>query len=188
MGIRTNGNLGQHFQKQATKLGPILSKQNIVIAQVGEEKDPSMSGTYSSKGQTTLNQRAYVIRNGLLHLGPDNISVDLASYYDRKIVVIYGNCLSSHFSPFWSKSSQVSLLEPERKNKPCYSHDENPKSINKISPKKIAKETCRLLGIDFDYPYWHTLQDIPENCSIPTLKMIGTLMCEFIYRKNYENK
>ena len=42
--------------------------------------------------------------------------------------------------------------------------------------------------IDFDYPYWHTLQDIPENCSIPTLKMIGTLMCEFIYRKNYENK
>ena len=42
--------------------------------------------------------------------------------------------------------------------------------------------------IDFDYPYWHTLQDIPKNCSIPTLKMIGNLMCEFIYRKNYENK
>ena len=42
--------------------------------------------------------------------------------------------------------------------------------------------------IDFDYPYWHTINDIPENCSAKTLKIIGNLMCEFIYKKNYENK
>ena len=45
--------------------------------------------------------------------------------------------------------------------------------------------------IDFNYSsenqnLWHTLQDIPENCSKSTLKIIGNLMCEFIYRKNYE--
>ena len=42
--------------------------------------------------------------------------------------------------------------------------------------------------IDFDYPYWHTLDDIPENCSANTLKIVGNVMCEFIYRKDYEEK
>ena len=42
--------------------------------------------------------------------------------------------------------------------------------------------------IDFDYPYWHTLQDIPENCSEESLKIVGNVICEYIYRKNYENK
>jgi len=42
--------------------------------------------------------------------------------------------------------------------------------------------------IDFDYPYWHTLDDIPANCSASTLKIVGNLMSEFIYRKEYEIK
>tara|TARA_B100000029_G_scaffold510689_1_gene602768 strand:- start:579 stop:1496 length:918 start_codon:yes stop_codon:yes gene_type:complete len=42
--------------------------------------------------------------------------------------------------------------------------------------------------IDFDYPYWHTLQDIPEHCSEKSLKIVGNVMCEYIYRKNYESK
>ena len=42
--------------------------------------------------------------------------------------------------------------------------------------------------IDFDYPYWHTLEDTPDKCSPKTLKIVGNLMCEFIYRKDYETK
>ena len=42
--------------------------------------------------------------------------------------------------------------------------------------------------IDFDYPFWHTLEDIPKNCSEKTLKIVGNVVCEFIYRKDYENK
>ena len=42
--------------------------------------------------------------------------------------------------------------------------------------------------IDFDYPYWHTLDDIPENCSDKGLKIVGDVLCEYIYRKDYENK
>ena len=42
--------------------------------------------------------------------------------------------------------------------------------------------------IDFDYPFWHTLEDIPKNCSSKTLKIVGNVVCEFIYRKDYENK
>ena len=40
--------------------------------------------------------------------------------------------------------------------------------------------------IDFDYPnkninYWHTLQDVPENCSAKTLEIVGTVITHYIY-------
>ncbi len=43
--------------------------------------------------------------------------------------------------------------------------------------------------IDFEYPnskvnYWHTIQDIPENCSIESLEAVGTVMTQFIYRQD----
>lgn len=40
--------------------------------------------------------------------------------------------------------------------------------------------------IDFNYPnqminYWHTLQDIPQNCSPNSLEQVGTLIATYIY-------
>lgn len=35
--------------------------------------------------------------------------------------------------------------------------------------------------IDFDYPYWHTLQDTPDKCSPESLKAIGDVMAKVIY-------
>jgi len=40
--------------------------------------------------------------------------------------------------------------------------------------------------IDFDYPnnyvnFWHTTQDLPENCSAESLGQIGTLLVHYIY-------
>ncbi len=40
--------------------------------------------------------------------------------------------------------------------------------------------------IDFNYPntkknYWHTLKDIPENCSVESLKAVGTVVTTYIY-------
>ena len=45
--------------------------------------------------------------------------------------------------------------------------------------------------IDFDYPnpevnYWHTIKDIPENCSQESLEAIGTVITQFIYRQDAE--
>ena len=33
------------------------------------------------------------------------------------------------------------------------------------------------------YTYWHTLQDTPENCSAKTLKIVGDVVAETIYRE-----
>ncbi len=35
--------------------------------------------------------------------------------------------------------------------------------------------------IDFDYPYWHTLQDTPDKCDPQSLKVIGDVMAKVIY-------
>jgi len=34
--------------------------------------------------------------------------------------------------------------------------------------------------IDFDYPYWHTIQDTPDKCSVKSLEIIGNALLEFI--------
>ncbi|MEA2104932.1 MAG: M28 family peptidase [Candidatus Cloacimonadota bacterium] len=37
--------------------------------------------------------------------------------------------------------------------------------------------------IDFDYPYWHTLEDTPDKCSAESLQQIGDVLVKFIYSK-----
>ncbi len=34
--------------------------------------------------------------------------------------------------------------------------------------------------IDFDYPYWHTLQDTPEHCSATSLEIVGRTIESFL--------
>ena len=46
--------------------------------------------------------------------------------------------------------------------------------------------------IDFKYPnsftnYWHTMNDIPENCSAHSLQQVGKLMVDYIYNRKFYN-
>ena len=36
--------------------------------------------------------------------------------------------------------------------------------------------------IDFDYKYWHTEFDTPENCSAESLESVGRVVAEIIYK------
>ena len=38
--------------------------------------------------------------------------------------------------------------------------------------------------IDFNYPYWHSVEDTPDKCSPESLKTIGRLLLELIYSSN----
>jgi hypothetical protein len=56
-----------------------------------------------------------------------------------------------------------------------------------IPLNKIAGiPTCDI--IDFDYPYWHTTQDIPENCSGESLAKVGRVLLEWLERPGVEFK
>jgi hypothetical protein len=35
--------------------------------------------------------------------------------------------------------------------------------------------------IDFDYPYWHTLEDTPDKCSAESLNQVGKVLVGYIY-------
>lgn len=35
--------------------------------------------------------------------------------------------------------------------------------------------------IDFDYPYWHTLEDTPDRCSPYSLEQVGKLLVDVVY-------
>lgn len=35
--------------------------------------------------------------------------------------------------------------------------------------------------IDFDYPYWHTLEDTPDKCSPESLGAVGSVLLEYIW-------
>lgn len=37
--------------------------------------------------------------------------------------------------------------------------------------------------IDFDYPYWHTMQDTPDKCSPNSLYVVGQTLLELLYQK-----
>ena len=37
--------------------------------------------------------------------------------------------------------------------------------------------------IDFDYPFWHTLQDTPDKCSSHSLYVVGQTLTNLIYRE-----
>lgn len=39
--------------------------------------------------------------------------------------------------------------------------------------------------IDFDYPAWHTIKDVPENCSAESLGKVGRVVLEILYRGGY---
>jgi hypothetical protein len=82
-----------------------------------------------------------------MHVGADSFAAHVASGYGKKIVAIYSNNNINNVKPYWTEEKDMFLIEPERKNKPNYSAEENPKSINKIKPEVIANAILNLLQI-----------------------------------------
>jgi hypothetical protein len=41
--------------------------------------------------------------------------------------------------------------------------------------------------IDFDYPYWHTLKDLPKHCSAESLGAVGRVVLAWIYQRGGRN-
>jgi glutaminyl-peptide cyclotransferase len=40
--------------------------------------------------------------------------------------------------------------------------------------------------IDFDYPYWHTIQDTPDKCSADSLQIVGRVLENLVYREELD--
>jgi len=127
---------------------PYLQKNNINIVQIGGKDDKPILNCVNLCGQTKISQAAFIIKNGILHLGADSFAAHIASGYDKKIVALYSNNNINNVKPYWTKAEDMILLEPKLNRKPQYSAHEMPKSINSIKPEEIAKSILKLLNIE----------------------------------------
>lgn len=129
---------------------PYLQKENIHIIHIGAKDDKPINNTINFCGQTKISQAAYIIKNGLIHVGADSFGAHIASGYGKKIVALYSNNNINNVKPYWTKSEDMILLEPKLGKKPQYSVNEIPKTINSIKPELIAQSILKLLNIKFN--------------------------------------
>jgi hypothetical protein len=136
-----------YWEEVVGLLTPFLQKHNIHIIQIGGEKDKPVQGCYNLCGQTKIQQAAYIIKNGLLHLGADSFAAHIASGFNKKIVALYSNNNIENVKPYWSNEKDLTLVKANLNKKPSYSASEFPKQINEIKPELIAQYVLDALNI-----------------------------------------
>lgn len=76
----------------------------------------------------------------------------------------------------WATAKQLQIQEFVPRPKYFINDDHVPLRMTGGIP------TCDI--IDFDYPHWHTTQDIPENCSAHSLGLVGRVILSWL-QNNY---
>lgn len=142
-------------------LHPILEKEGIKIVQIGGEKENPIAGCYFVAGSLTIRESAYVVKNSLLHLSADSYSAHLAGHYNIPLVALYSNNYVENVRPYFRNDDNQILLDGkvymshslDKRIKPSFAFDENPKSINFIPIEDIINGVCKLLNINYRFPY-----------------------------------
>jgi hypothetical protein len=139
-----------YWNETKNLLEPFFKKLNIKTLQIGLEKDPSLSCDIDLRGRTNMRQMAYIVKNCDLFIGVDSFPAHLAGFFNRKMVSIYSNSFAACVRPYWGDRSNQKIIETDRPDgeKPSFSFNENPKTVNRIKPEKIANSALSLLGLD----------------------------------------
>lgn len=122
---------------------------NYDIIQTGGLLDPKCVGAnHDYLGKTSYNSLAFLIKNAKLHLGFDSLPVHLASYYDIKIVALYGY-YASMSKPYFSAIENIKIFEPDFSGiKPTFHYNDPYNLIQTIDPGQVANAVFDLLGVD----------------------------------------
>ena len=148
-----------YFNCVVWMLKPVLEKHGIEIVEIGSNGQIAQRGTHSIIGKTSMSQAFGVIRNAMLILGVDSVSLHAAGIYDVPLVGVYSNAnyIEAVKPYFGSKEKQILMHCETGDSKPTFSFEEFPKSINTIKPEVIVQSVCKLLGLEFNFPF-KTLQ------------------------------
>ena len=92
-GLGTEAMRYNHWQLVVDLIQPKLEELGIKIIQMGEKDCKPLDKCYLAIGQCDFNQKAYVIKNSLVHVSSNNETSHIASAYDTKLVTLYPhNC------------------------------------------------------------------------------------------------
>lgn len=142
------------WQDSLSILIPILNKNNIKILQIGANNERPYGGCIHLMGQTNINQVTYLIKNSIGVLSTDTFAQHIADAYNVKSAVLISNNYSNNVKGYFNPRNQI-VLEPPREDgeKPCLALQEIPKSINRIKPEQIAQAACKMLNLEYNFPY-----------------------------------
>ncbi len=145
-----------YWQDSINFISPVLESKGIRILQVGGANEAQYSNVIDLRGKTTMSQLAYIIKNAMLHVGPDSFGVHIASTYDVPIVGLYSISPSSVSGPYFGTKSKQILFDAylrQGNGKASYQPQEHPKSINLIHPEEIANAIFKLLDLNIKVPF-----------------------------------
>lgn len=134
---------------------PILQKNNIAIVQVGAKDEKPLKFCMQTQGNTSWGQLEYIVSKSLLVLSTDSVSSHLGGHYNLPLVTLISNNYSDCVKPYFGDKSKQIILEPDReKLQPMFALDEpTPKQIDSIKPEQIVNSVCKLLNLEFIYPF-----------------------------------
>lgn len=127
----------------------ILNKiPGISIVQIGDKKDPLIKNCIDMRG-FEIRQSAFIVENSLLLISGDSIYLHIAGQKNIPFIGLFAVTPVQSSMPFYK--GYYSILESHRNgNKPTYSADELPKTINLINPEDIANEIGKVLDFTVD--------------------------------------
>lgn len=138
-----------YWQEVISLILSSLKESNVNILQFCGQNDQKLINSYTVTGYNA-NQKAYLIKNCIAYIGSNSLGLQLASSYNKKIVGLYGNIYASQNRPYWSDEKDIQLIEAfDKKSKPSYSPQENPKVINNIKPNILGQAILDSLNIKY---------------------------------------
>lgn len=152
-----------------------LRERQIAVVQIGGSQDEYINGCSDYRGVTTFRQCAHVVKHAMAHVGNDSVWAHVAGAFNIPLVELFGLTLAASVKPQWYNEDKSFFLEPDRgKQKPSYDPNEFPKTINNITPERVAdaileslglpkkaQKTRQTVNIGLDYPV-RTIEFIPD--------------------------
>ena len=163
-----------YFDDVIFHIKPFLDKEGIKIIQIGNPKDVPLFYCDHLFNTNRL-QNSYIINKSLLYFGNYNLYTNIASRYNKAIVLPSNIDYIESFFPYWSSKDNCKVVLPDLKNKkPLSSPQEFPKTINSIKPEDISSEILYLLGIKHNLNKIKTIH-IGENYGSRIAEIVPSL-------------
>lgn len=189
-GSDAQSNAYDHWDIVIKLLKEPLNKNGIKIIQIGSSDCEQVRLIDKKNTDCSYKQTFYIIKKSMLHLGVNTYSTHAASFYNKKIVTIFGNSYPECGGPYWSKKEDIVNISPDfSKTKPSFSPNETNKRINEIKPEDIANQVLKLLNINqiqkFKSVFYgenyklKQLDVVPNNTKIVTGEQINIRMDKF---------
>jgi len=162
-----------YWQEVVDGLLPILNEKNIKILQFCDENDLKLTNCYTIINKSRA-QKSFLIKNSLLYIGSNIFSIQVASYFNKKIIGLYSNFYSSQYYPYWSDKKDIEIIEVFETKKPSFINNEAPKAVNNLKPDKITNLIFNKLDINSNSLYEYTY--IGNNYINKTIETIPNIV------------